>query len=105
MLDKKSNTYIQRVQRRHCCYLVEIIFSFAIVSIFVMLPEKSSSVLNLSQDFTTSLLESKRKYEATIIEKQQRIQDCLEAIGELISLEAEDLSAIVDKVSEEAQNW
>ena len=37
----------------------------------------------MSQDFTTNLLESIRKSEATTIEKQRRIQDCLEAIGEL----------------------
>jgi len=40
-------------------------------------------VLTMSQDFTTNLLESIRKSEATTIEKQRRIQDCLEAIGEL----------------------
>ena len=48
-----------------------------------MFPEKTSSVLTMSQDFTTNLLESIRKSEATTIEKQRRIQDCLEAIGEL----------------------
>ena len=48
-----------------------------------MFSEKSSSVLTMSQDFTTNLLESIRKSEATTIEKQRRIQDCLEAIGEL----------------------
>ena len=37
----------------------------------------------MSQDFTTNLLESIRKSEVTTLEKQQKIQDCSEAIEEL----------------------
>ena len=37
----------------------------------------------MSEDFTTNLLESIRKSEVTTLEKQQKIQDCSEAIEEL----------------------
>ena len=40
-------------------------------------------MLKMSQDFITNLLKSIRKSEATTIEKQRRIQDFLETIGEL----------------------
>ena len=37
----------------------------------------------MSQDFTTNLLESIRKSEATTLEKQRKIQECAEAIEQL----------------------
>ena len=37
----------------------------------------------MSQDFTTNLLESIRKSEATTLEKQRKIQECANAIEEL----------------------
>ena len=38
---------------------------------------------NMSQDFTTNLLESIRKSEVTTLDKQRKIQECSEAIEEL----------------------
>ena len=55
----------------------------SISSNFRSLATDFQSVSRMSQDFTTNLLESIRKSEATTLEKQRKIQECAEAIEQL----------------------
>ena len=62
MLDKKSNSYIQRVQRRHCSYLVEISaprallkYKTACLSPRQPVPGQSRKIVSRRSEFSISL--------------------------------------------------